>query len=95
MDYISDVDTKTLKVTAVAKLGILTINYDIPPEYQDACQSLKSGDCPVRAGEPLTYELDMPLKAPMTGIKPLLRVSLRDDNNNHAVCFGIKIHIEK
>lgn len=78
-----------------AKLGIITINYDVLPEHRNVCNTLISGSCPIVAGETYVYKMDMPLNAPVTNVNVRISIQANDDNNNPVVCGSFDAYIAK
>ncbi|XP_015514133.1 NPC intracellular cholesterol transporter 2 homolog a-like [Neodiprion virginianus] len=86
----ADTTTLTPRVKAIV-LG-LSISYDIGQE--DACETLTNAECPLDAGEEVTYGLSMPVLASYPKLSLTIEFALLDDNGDAQVCFRVPVKVQ-
>ncbi|XP_034940011.1 NPC intracellular cholesterol transporter 2 homolog a-like [Chelonus insularis] len=84
-------DTDNMKPIVKAKVGGFVVDYPYPE--QDACQSLTRGKCPLKQGDSVTYNLNMPVLSNYPKVSLHLTFSLVDKNNNVHACFGLNAKV--
>lgn len=86
-DFTVPEDTTALKPRVRATVMGLTIDYPFPQD--NACETLKSVSCPLKAGQTVTYMLNMPIlkKYPKTPL--VVEFGFLDDNDKVVVCYKL------
>ncbi|XP_063706110.1 NPC intracellular cholesterol transporter 2-like [Culicoides brevitarsis] len=92
IDFKTPADTEALKAHAEAFLDNLQLPYEVPKENQNACQFITNTECPLKAGDEVTYELSFTVDTPI--IQTLdLKFELKDDRNSSVFCIRTKVSI--
>lgn len=80
---------KELTVSLVGELFGVKMEFELPEDVQDGCNSVDGG-CPVEAGETLLIQGKLPLEAPsiVEGYTVGLELIVKDENDDRVMCAG-------
>ncbi|XP_068081545.1 NPC intracellular cholesterol transporter 2 [Anabrus simplex] len=83
------IDHTVSKLTPQVKATAAGITIDYPLPQQDGCKSITNSECPLGAGEEVTYRLEMPILQAYPLIKVDIQLTLVDQDKKPVECFRI------
>ncbi|XP_014271928.1 NPC intracellular cholesterol transporter 2 homolog a [Halyomorpha halys] len=90
IDFEATKDLAELKAASKAfALGVETV-YPLPND--DVCSALMNGECPLDAGEVVTYRLEMPILDSFPKVHALIQFSLVSGSDT-IVCFKVAANV--
>ncbi len=98
-DAIMEVDFRSERVASALRPQVFatalgaTIEYNLPPEHQNACNHLQIGSCPLSAGEDTTYRFVFRVTAVYPPIPVTVELTLFDHASQAVFCAEIDIHV--
>nr|BAN20336.1 unkown protein [Riptortus pedestris] len=78
VDFGVDHDVTELEAKAVARAFGIDMTYPLP--QPNVCLALTNGECPLDAGEEVTYRMEMPLLRSFPKIRAMIRFYLRSEH---------------
>ncbi|XP_067007832.1 NPC intracellular cholesterol transporter 2 [Anabrus simplex] len=83
------IDHAVSKLTPQVKATSAGITIDYPLPQQDGCKSLTNSECPLAAGEEVTYRLEMPILEAYPLVTVDIQFTLVDQDKKAVECFQI------
>lgn len=69
----------------------------LPPDIEEACNSIQGAKCPLNGGEEIDYSIKFPLEGILMSVDGTAEMSLRDDHGKNMICvrFAVSLSTKK
>ncbi|XP_058466135.1 NPC intracellular cholesterol transporter 2-like [Malaya genurostris] len=93
VNFSPDVDVSALRPVVYATALGVTVPFELPKDHQNACNWLEGSQCPLSAGEDVSYLLKLPVQKFYPPIPINVELQLVDQSDEVVTCFKLQAKV--